>query len=177
MRSLPTGLEQPDRNLIGPDRHTTLSFTLELITPMFGGSATAGDVDPERPVTAKSVRGQLRFRWRACHAHLYRTETEMFSDEARLFGESARQVTVNGRETMTGPGLLGVMVSCSSVQTAQMNELARKQRSHLGLRRGVCATHKGVVCVGSTGRGGGTHSKRLWFSPSGERVATASLVG
>ena len=108
MRSLPTGLEQPDHTLIGLDRRTTLSFTLKLITPMFGGSATAGKVDPDRPVTAKSIRGQLRFWWRACRAGAFESTEALYQEEARIWGGAA-EYDSNGKVTQ-GPGAVDLMV-------------------------------------------------------------------
>lgn len=37
----------------------------ELITPLFGGGVKAGETDPITVINGKSVRGQLRFWWRA----------------------------------------------------------------------------------------------------------------
>lgn len=83
-------LDKPDFDLLKrPQREPLFDLTLSLITPMFGGGHTAREIDRERPVNAKQIRGHLRFWWRACHAHRYSTTQEMFKAEARLFGQSA----------------------------------------------------------------------------------------
>lgn len=37
----------------------------ELITPLFGGGVKGGEVDEDQPIRGTSIRGQLRFWWRA----------------------------------------------------------------------------------------------------------------
>ena len=37
------------------------TYTIKLITPMYGGGVVAGVVDEEMPVRATSIRGHLRF--------------------------------------------------------------------------------------------------------------------
>lgn len=49
----------------------TWTVQLETITPMFGGSATTRKVDDKHPVRAASVRGHLRFWWRATAGAAY----------------------------------------------------------------------------------------------------------
>jgi CRISPR-associated protein Cmr1 len=39
-------------------------YDIELITPMVGGGATAGVVDPDFPIRPTAIRGQLRHWWR-----------------------------------------------------------------------------------------------------------------
>ncbi len=60
-----------------------------LITPMFGGGVTTGEIDQVTPISAKAIRGQLRFWWRAtrgatsCHSvqELSERETELFGSD------------------------------------------------------------------------------------------------
>ena len=40
------------------------TYTIKLITPMYGGRIVAGVVDEEMPVRVTSIRGHLRFWWR-----------------------------------------------------------------------------------------------------------------
>ena len=72
---------------------------------MFGGGVTAGEVDPEMPIRASALRGQLRFWWRL----LYGADKEpakLFVAESALWGgissEGPRvsQVTLQVRQTM-----------------------------------------------------------------------------
>lgn len=42
-------------------------YQCTLVTPMYGGGVTAGEVDKDMPIRASAIRGQLRFWWRiAC---------------------------------------------------------------------------------------------------------------
>ena len=91
-----------------PPGRKVISITLKLITPMFGGSASAREVDPERPVNAKAIRGHLRFWWRACHAGRYRDATEMFQAEAEIWG-AAGEYDSQGRPVL-GPGAVDLEV-------------------------------------------------------------------
>ena len=57
----------------------------KLITPMFGGGVTPGEVDREMPIRASALRGQLRFWWRL----LYRADrkpSDLFDVESDLWG-------------------------------------------------------------------------------------------
>jgi CRISPR-associated protein Cmr1 len=70
---------------------TLETWTLELktITPMFGGSATPRAVDPENPVRAASVRGHLRFWWRATAGGQYASAEKLFEAEEEIWGSDA----------------------------------------------------------------------------------------
>ena len=84
----------------------------KLITPMFGGGVTPGEVDREMPIRASALRGQLRFWWRL----LYRADrkpSDLFDVESDLWGSisskgpRASRVTLQVRQTMNrGPGSL-----------------------------------------------------------------------
>jgi len=42
----------------------TRTFSVELITPLYGGGVEAAVPDLEMPIRATAIRGQLRFWWR-----------------------------------------------------------------------------------------------------------------
>ena len=64
---------------------TTITATCKLITPMYGGGVKAGAVDPNMPIRASALRGQLRSWWRLLHSR-DRPSTEVFEDECALWG-------------------------------------------------------------------------------------------
>lgn len=68
----------------------TWTLRLKTITPLFGGSATPREVDPENPVRAASVRGHLRFWWRAVAGAQYKTAEELFKAEEENWGSTER---------------------------------------------------------------------------------------
>ncbi|RDI95594.1 type III-B CRISPR module RAMP protein Cmr1 [Meiothermus sp. QL-1] len=57
---------------------------------MFGGSAIPREVDRENPVRAASVRGHLRFWWRATAGARYATAEELFRAEEEIWGSAER---------------------------------------------------------------------------------------
>ncbi|GMV36322.1 MAG: hypothetical protein AMXMBFR61_08300 [Fimbriimonadales bacterium] len=78
----------PSFSIVPPERKAIWEGEIHVVTPMFGGSATAGQVDPGRPVNAKMVRGHLRFWWRACRAAQFESAKDLFDAEAALWGST-----------------------------------------------------------------------------------------
>lgn len=63
-------------------------FTITVVTPMFGGGAKARTPDPKLPVRGGSVRGQLRFWWRATRGIRFGTVGELRAREAQVWGDT-----------------------------------------------------------------------------------------
>jgi CRISPR-associated protein Cmr1 len=66
-----------------PAPEATRSYEIELITPMVGGGANAGEVDPSFPIRPTAIRGHLRHWWRLMHGQslgegMWRREEEIF---------------------------------------------------------------------------------------------------
>ncbi len=57
----------------------------KLMTPMYGGGATPGEVDRAMPIRASAIRGQLRFWWRLLNDGGLHPQ-ELFAAEAELWG-------------------------------------------------------------------------------------------
>ena len=66
----------------------TEEFNVELITPMYGGGATAGCNDSDFPIRPTSIRGQLRFWWRATRGAECETSEELFKKEKEIWGST-----------------------------------------------------------------------------------------
>ncbi|MDR1649708.1 MAG: type III-B CRISPR module RAMP protein Cmr1 [Synergistaceae bacterium] len=62
------------------------SFDMELITPLYGGGAVAGVNDPRFPIRPLSIRGQLRFWWRATRGARFDTAERLFKEEEKIWG-------------------------------------------------------------------------------------------
>ncbi len=61
------------------------TYECTLVTPMYGGGVQPGKVDPEMPIRASAIRGQLRFWWRvACGP--FDTAENMFRRETEIWG-------------------------------------------------------------------------------------------
>lgn len=61
-------------------------YACKLVTPLYGGGVQAAEIDPQMPIRASGIRGQLRFWWRiACCAPSEPSES-MFQREAAIWG-------------------------------------------------------------------------------------------
>ncbi|GHG09736.1 type III-B CRISPR module RAMP protein Cmr1 [Deinococcus piscis] len=78
------------------------SFTVHLktITPMFGGGAETRKANEQNPVRAASVRGHLRFWWRATAGAGYASAKALYEAESEIWGstEGAGKVRVEVTE-------------------------------------------------------------------------------
>lgn len=61
---------------------------IKVITPIVGGGTTADVFDISSPVRSSSIRGQLRFWWRATRGAAFTTSKELFAREAEIWGSS-----------------------------------------------------------------------------------------
>ncbi len=69
-----------------PDAWITWEIPLDLVTPLYGGGERARHVDQHTPVRAPSIRGQLRFWWRALYGGVYGDGKSLYERERALFG-------------------------------------------------------------------------------------------
>ena len=67
----------------------TVELALELVTPVLGGAAVPRTIDEVDVVRVPSIRGQLRFWWRALNAQRFTTATDLYKEESKLFGRAA----------------------------------------------------------------------------------------
>lgn len=81
--------EPPELGDAVPPARILHDLRIKVVTPIFGGSAEAGQVDPRRPVCAKSIRGHLRFWWRACRAGQFQTAADLYSAEEKIWGSTS----------------------------------------------------------------------------------------
>jgi CRISPR-associated protein Cmr1 len=66
-----------------------ISVRLEVVTPILGGSTQPRAVDEVDIVRAASVRGHLRFWWRALYAAQYQTASALYARESEIWGRAA----------------------------------------------------------------------------------------
>ncbi len=108
--------------------------TIAIITPMFGGGVflsqdkddVSRDPDPVTPIRTASIVGQLRFWWRACHAHTLRTVADLRSAEAELWGAASTD-----DQPRDGKVSLVLRDSAEGIQTApvQVYESVQSRRT------------------------------------------------
>lgn len=61
-------------------------FTIYVVTPLFGGGVEAGKNDPVTVIRGTSIRGQLRFWWRATMGAKYSSIIELKEAEGKIWG-------------------------------------------------------------------------------------------
>src|SRR5690606_28219958 len=95
-------MAKPASTALQKERPVILEERFEVITPIFGGgvyidqnSAHAKKPDELTPVRASSVRGQLRFWWRATQAHHFGSIEELREAEAKLWGAASEPAKVS----------------------------------------------------------------------------------
>jgi CRISPR-associated protein Cmr1 len=85
-----TILDCPDvPDLKADERHPysiTKTYAITVITPIFGGGAEAGRNDPATFIRPSSVRGHLRFWWRATRGARFHTVAELHQREGEIWG-------------------------------------------------------------------------------------------
>src|ERR1039457_7141775 len=91
-----------------PERPTIASvesptYVIDVITPMFGGSAEKRKVDPDHPVRVSEIRGSLRFWWRATRGAACLDLDELRAEEGKIWGTTEERSLV-GIELDTNPG-------------------------------------------------------------------------
>lgn len=94
MRQAPQRSPAPvsrDENKLTSDERT-----YRFLTPVFGGGVRVESEqswkklgDPRTPVRVPSIRGQLRFWWRACNPQRCRMSKQLFAEEAKIFGSTS----------------------------------------------------------------------------------------
>ncbi len=70
-----------------PDMETR-TYEIQVITPLFGGGVEAGKIDPELPIRPSSIRGHLRFWWRATRGAKFADGAELRQRESEIWGST-----------------------------------------------------------------------------------------
>jgi CRISPR-associated protein Cmr1 len=82
--------------VLGGRREVLVDIELSVATPLFGGGVAPGVGDEHVPVRGASVRGHLRFWWRACYGHQFASVADLFRREAEIWGRAADAGTATG---------------------------------------------------------------------------------
>jgi len=77
------------------------TYDIEVITPMFGGGVDAGKIDPEHPIRESSIRGHLRFWWRATRGAGFSDVRELRQREGEIWGSTENPSPVEIGVTLT----------------------------------------------------------------------------
>ena len=87
-QELPAAKPRPAR---GAPELVELRVQLEVVTPILGGSQQTRAIDDVDVVRAPSVRGHLRFWWRALYAPRYASADALYQRESALWGRAATE--------------------------------------------------------------------------------------
>lgn len=87
-----------------PSPQQSITLHLRLITPLFGGGYEPREVDPVCIIRPASIRGHLRFWWRALYGGQYASASKLFEAEAQIWGAAAK-------DDQPGAGKVGVRVT------------------------------------------------------------------
>ncbi|MBN1547551.1 MAG: type III-B CRISPR module RAMP protein Cmr1 [Syntrophaceae bacterium] len=68
--------------------HIKQELTVQVVTPMFGGGVEAGEPDPVTLIRASSIRGHLRFWWRATRGATCNTIEKLKQRETEIWGDT-----------------------------------------------------------------------------------------
>ncbi|MCC6585127.1 MAG: type III-B CRISPR module RAMP protein Cmr1 [Bryobacterales bacterium] len=88
----------------GGGQVSALKYLVKVITPLFGGSVTPRKADPAAPIRVPSIRGHLRWWYRATVGRQYHTVAELRAAETEIFGDTAGASAVDVRVTIKQPG-------------------------------------------------------------------------
>ncbi len=67
---------------------TAKEYLIQVITPIFGGGVKPGENDLEMIIRPSSIRGHLRFWWRATRGAKFETAAQLFDREGEVWGTS-----------------------------------------------------------------------------------------
>lgn len=82
-------------------------YRCRLLTPLYGGGVTAGEIDRQMPVRATAIRGQLRFWWRLLNRRRPAFCSDGQPDSGKLFaGERALWGGLGDRDATASQVLL-----------------------------------------------------------------------
>lgn len=125
----------PDELTFKPRDRETVSF--EVITPLFGGGVhiakeNAHLKEPDRvtPVRTASIRGQLRFWWRAAWGCQFE-RAQMYAQEAEIWGRAAITRKIGDKEVTVGPGKVAL----------RLESAARISGAEAGIGQGVARAY------------------------------------
>ncbi|GHS91121.1 type III-B CRISPR module RAMP protein Cmr1 [Planctomycetales bacterium] len=79
-------------------------YTIQVVTPLFGGGVEAGKNDPDMLIRAASIRGHLRFWWRATRGAEYSSVDKMRAAESDIWGSTEKPSEIGVRVKIENNG-------------------------------------------------------------------------
>ena len=78
------------------------TYMITLVTPLFGGGVEAGENDLNMLIRASSIRGHLRFWWRAIRGTQYESVKDMRDAEAKIWGSISQSDSNQSSQSQVG---------------------------------------------------------------------------
>ena len=100
MRDLPDEIELPKplpRTRRGGGQRGRFDVCLRTVTPILGGAARTRTCDEVDVIRIPTIRGHLRFWWRALRAHCFGQPADLYEEEARIWGRAGDHSGGRGR--------------------------------------------------------------------------------
>jgi CRISPR-associated protein Cmr1 len=88
LTALRSGGKLQRRTATGKDA-CEITARLKVVTPILGGGPKLRDIDREDIIRVPTVRGHLRFWWRALYGHEYDSPQKLYEAESALWGRPA----------------------------------------------------------------------------------------
>lgn len=73
----------------GEQENCKITVDIEVVTPILGGAATTRQIDEIDVIRTSTIRGHLRFWWRALYGHKFATASQLYDSESALWGKAA----------------------------------------------------------------------------------------
>lgn len=103
MRKILDCPEKPSNTDPHPDM-ITKTYDIQVITPLFGGGVKAGENDPVTSIRPSSIRGHLRFFWRATRGTRFNIVSELQQREGEIWGTTENPSQVGLQVEIKSPG-------------------------------------------------------------------------
>lgn len=129
------------------------TYTVTLVTPMYGGGVQAGVPDKDMPVRVSSIRGQLRFWWRLLNGQ-GKSPEQLFSEERALWGglgDTPEQVTASRVRITVGRAQGVTEAACAQFQLRPEGKYASMPQFHKGYPGYALFPGQGQLAAGGRG--------------------------
>ena len=128
-RTLPVSCPPPPQR--GGGTRTKRLFSIEVVTLLFGGGVEPGFNDPVTLIRGSSIRGHLRFWWRATRGTQFDSWKELREKENTIWGCTETPSPVSIRVTRIGKGQTGRWANFKKRQDGSYKSIPEPVRREL----------------------------------------------
>src|ERR1700728_3635220 len=73
---------------VAPRKGAEMEYSFRTITPVFGAGVEARMLDEQTPIRGTTVRGHLRFWWRATRGRIFTDYRQLRQEEVAIWGDT-----------------------------------------------------------------------------------------